>query len=118
MSLIPLTQQSVDKMYADLRNECNYTPPRYEDNPDDYPRYSIEIFPNEKLKSMVVGIWIIGPQHIKTWKEWRRLLRVVLPPLFGNPPEWSGDEEDVEDMSCNDKEDVEDMSCNDEEDAD
>jgi len=44
----------------------------------------------------VVGIWIIGPQHIKTWKEWRRLLKVVLPPLFGNPPEWSGDEEEDE----------------------
>lgn len=110
MSLIPLTQQSVDKMYADLRNECNYTPPRYEDNPDDFPRYSIEIFPNEKLKSMVVGIWIIGPQHIKTWKEWRRLLKVVLPPLFGNPPEQIDDEEEAADDCIACDEGLQDMS--------
>ena len=110
MSLIPLTQESVDKMYADLRNECNYTPPRYEDNPDDYPRYSIEIFPNEELKSMVVGIWIIGPQHIKTWKEWRRLLKVVLPPLFGNPPEQIDDEEEAADDCIACDEGLQDMS--------
>jgi len=103
VSLIPLTQESVKRMYTDLYHEYNYTCPNFYDNRDDYPAQKIEIF--VEGESMAVEFWNHGRYVAKTWKEWGRLLNVDFAPIFDRPVNESGDDESNDEKSDDGSED-------------
>jgi len=85
--IIPLTAESARVMREHLYDRFRYEFPIFEDNPDDFPRLAIYIYPDEESQAMIIE------QHqtihsVQTWQEWETFLTDVMEPKFDPRPYW------------------------------
>ena len=80
---IPLTWESVRKMYADLSLRFLYVFPDFYDNPEDYPRRAITIEPNQKEGAMTIDHFYAQDMIlVRTWGEWLHCLDTEMSELL------------------------------------